>query len=92
MRKILKSASFKKHFGELEGEAVKTAPKGFDKEHPAIDLIRYKQFLVYHSFTNAEVHDPKFVKTLAKAFKAMHPFFDYMSEILTTDENGVPIV
>lgn len=92
LRKILKAAAFKKNFGELAGDAVKTAPKGFSKDHPAIDLIRHKQFLLYHSFTDKEVQDPKFVKKLVKVYKAMHPFFNYMSEVLTTDANGVPIV
>lgn len=91
LRKILKSASFKKNFGEMTGDAVKTSPKGFSKEHPAIDLLRHKQFLLTHSFTDQEVHDPKFLKNLVKVFKAMQPFFNYMSEVLTTDANGVPI-
>jgi len=52
MRKIIKAASFKKMFGTLEGEGVKTAPKGYPKDHPAIDLLRKKQFIVYRNFTD----------------------------------------
>ena len=33
-----------------------------------------------------------FVNEAAKTFQAMLPFHNYMSEVLTTDENGVPIV
>ncbi|MEM8908515.1 MAG: DUF2461 domain-containing protein [Bacteroidota bacterium] len=91
LRKILNAAKFKKYFGELKGEQVKTAPKGYAKDHPAIDLLRYKQLYVMHTFTNEEVLSPRFVKTVAKGFKNMRPFFDYMSEVLTTDSNGVPI-
>ncbi len=90
-RKILKSAAFKKTFGSLEGEQVKSAPRGFDKNHPAIDLLRYKQFIVYRQFTDKEVLAPGFVNDLSKSFKSMRPFFNYMSEVLTTDENGVPL-
>ena len=50
LRKILKSKSFKTYFGQLEGERVKTAPKGYKKDHPAIDLLRYKQFLLRRHF------------------------------------------
>ena len=75
----------------MEGEQVKTAPKGFSKEHPAIDLLRYKQYLVYQHFTDKQVTTEGFVNELVKAFKSMRPFFNYMSEVLTTDENGVPI-
>ena len=92
IRKILNSAKFKNTFGELEGEKVKTAPKGFAKDHPAIDLIRHKQFIFHRSFTDKEVTDPKFLKEAIKTFKNMRPFFDYMSEVLTTDLNGVSII
>ena len=91
LRKIINSASFKKHFGELAGDQVKTAPKGYAKDHPNIDLLRYKQYLLYRSFTDEEVTSKGFVKELNKYFKAMRPFLDYMSEVLTTDANGVPI-
>ena len=92
IRKIIASKSFKKHFGELQGDAVKTAPKGFSKEHPAIDLIRMKQFTVSRQFSDAEVLDKKFEKEVIKTFEAMRPYFDYMTEVLTTDLNGVSLL
>jgi uncharacterized protein (TIGR02453 family) len=92
LRKIIKSASFTKMFGILEGTTLKTAPRGFDKDHPAVDLLRYKQFIVHRKFTNKEIADPKFVKEIVKTYKAMQPFFNYMSEVLTTDSNGVSII
>jgi uncharacterized protein (DUF2461 family) len=90
--KILKSDHFRNWFGELRGEKVKTSPKGFSKNDPAIDLIRHKQFLVYHHFTDKEVTDSEFSEKLSDVFKAMRPFFDLMSEYLTTDLNGVSLV
>lgn len=89
LRKILNSKSFKAMFGELQGEQVKTAPKGFDKEHEAIDLLRFKQFLLIRHFSDEEVLSKSFVKEADQTFKAMRPFFDYMSEVLTTDVNGL---
>jgi uncharacterized protein (TIGR02453 family) len=92
MRSIINSTNFKKHFGELKGEQLKTAPKGFDKEHPAVDLLRYKQFLLGHNFTDAEAMQPDFADKVNETFKAMRPFFNYMSEVLTTDVNGELVV
>lgn len=88
LRSIINSKKFKESFGTLDGEQVKTAPKGFAKDDPAIDLLRYKQFLVVHTFKNADVMKADFPKIMADQFKNMRPFFDYMSEILTTDLNG----
>jgi uncharacterized protein (TIGR02453 family) len=87
-RKIIEDKKFIQYFGSLNGEQLKTSPKGFDKEHPAIDLLRYKQFMVRHNFTDAEANSPDFVNKATETFQAMRPFLDYMSVVLTTDENG----
>ena len=88
LRKIIADATFKKMFGTLEGEELKTAPKNFDKTHPDIDLIRKKQFLLTRKFTNKEVLLPNFKDEIIATFAAMRPFFNYMSDVLTTDLNG----
>lgn len=92
MKKILNSKSFISNFGSLQGEQLKTAPKGFDVNHEAIDLLRYKQFLVMKRFTDDEVLSPNFLEEALETFKNMRPFFDYMSEILTTDINGASVL
>lgn len=91
-RKIINSKKFKQYFGTLKGEELKTAPKGFDKEHPDIDLIRKKQYLIGRDFTDKEVLSKDFLKECNLTFKAMRPFFDFMSETLTTNENGESII
>ena len=88
LREIIAEATFKKMFGTLEGEELKTAPKNFDKTHPDIDLIRKKQYLLTRKFTNKEVMSPNFREEVIATFAAMRPFFNYMSDVLTTDLNG----
>jgi uncharacterized protein (TIGR02453 family) len=91
LRKILNSKSFISTFGTLKGEQLKTSPQGFDGAHEAIDLLRYKQFLLIRSFSDKEVLSDSFLKEVNQAFKNMRPFLDYMSEVLTTDINGVAL-
>jgi uncharacterized protein (TIGR02453 family) len=91
LRKILKSKKFKDTFGELLGEQLKSAPKGFDKEHPAIDLLRYKSMYVFKAFSDKEVLSPDFSKEVIKVYKNIQPFFAYMTDILTHDLDGVPL-
>ena len=88
IRAIIADPTFQKVFGELKGDELKTAPKGFDKTHPAIDLIRKKHFLVSKSFTDQEDIHPGFKKEVLATFQAMRPFFDYMSDVLSTNLNG----
>lgn len=91
IEKIISDKTFVKYFGSLQGDSVKTAPRGFDKDHPAIDLIRKKQFVVMRKFTDQEVLSDDFQKEAVLTLLAMRPFFDYMSEVLTTDLNGEPL-
>ena len=91
LQEILSSKEFISTFGKLEGEQLKTAPKGFDKDHSAIHLINYKQFLLVKRFTDKQAQSNNYLENVFTTFQAMRPFFDYMSEILTTDLNGEPI-
>lgn len=88
LRKILKSKSFTSLFGALEGEQLKKVPRGYDADHEAADLLKYKQFLLIRRFTDKEVISGDFLKEASLTFKGMRPFFDYMSEVLSTDVNG----
>ena len=91
LRNIINHSTFQKTFGSLQGEEVKTAPRGYNKEHPSIDLLRKKQFVVSRTFTDKEVTQDTFLKETVQIFQHMRPFFDYMSDILTTDSNGLPL-
>lgn len=91
LREILNSKSFIETFGTLQGEQLKTTPKGFSADDEAIDLLRYKQFFVRRTFTDEEVLSPSFLKEANQVFINMRPFFDYMSSVLTTDVNGEEI-
>jgi uncharacterized protein (TIGR02453 family) len=92
MRDIMSDANFKAIWGALEGEEVKTAPKGFSKEHENIDLIKKKMYIFTRKFSDKEVLAPDFVDTVEESFKAIRPFFDYMSDVLTTNLNGESIL
>lgn len=92
MRDILNQNSFKQVWGDLVGDELITAPKGFDKDHRAIDLIRKKQYIFIKKFTDKEVLDSNFIASVDDAFKTVRPYFNYMSDVLTTDLNGVSLI
>ena len=77
--KILNDKKFKKYFTGLDDfDKLKTAPKGYPKDHPHIDLLKNKRFIVTHYFTDKEVLDKKFVKTAAEVAKAIKPLNDFL--------------
>ena len=90
-KKLLNRKSLINTFGKMTGEQIISAPRGYAKEHPAIDLLRYKQFIFKCEFPDKEVCRPGFVHKVSDTFKKMRPFLNFMSEVLTTDANGVPV-
>jgi uncharacterized protein (TIGR02453 family) len=87
-RKILKSKEIYSNWGNLEGNELKTAPRNFDKNHPDIDLIRKKQFVFKINYSDKEVLEKRFIDKIELSLKAIRPFLNYMTDVLTTDENG----
>jgi uncharacterized protein (TIGR02453 family) len=91
-KKLLAGKTLSKTFGKLLGHQLSSAPRGYAKDHPAIDLLRYKQFLLKYEFSENEVLSPGFLSKANDVFKKMRPFLNYMSEVLTTDANGVSVI
>lgn len=87
-RKILRNKKLLSTFGEIEGDRVKTAPRGYPKDHPAIDLLQLKQYWFEKSYSDAQVTARDFHKQVSRDYRAIRPFFDAMSEVLTTNANG----
>ncbi|EDP95860.1 DUF2461 domain-containing protein [Kordia algicida OT-1] len=92
IRNIINKKSFKDIWGAFEGDEVKTAPKGFSRDHAAIDLIKKKQFIFTKKLTDKQVTSSNFMTEVDAHFQAIRPFFNYMSEVLTTDLNGVSLI
>lgn len=94
IREILLKPAFKKVYGGnfVQRDPVKTAPRGFEKDDPNIDLIRLKSFFLAKNFTDAEVVSPDFSQKVIAHYQLLRPFFDYMSDVLTTDLNGASLL
>lgn len=73
---ILIQKEFKKHFGGLSiegGWVMKTAPKGYTTDNPAIEYLKYKSFIVTKYFTDDEVANQSFATEVEKSFKLAKP-------------------
>ena len=92
LRGLMNKPTFKSVWGALQGDELKSAPRGFDKLNPNIDLIRKKQFIFTKTYLDKEVLSDGFDKEVIKNFKVIRPYFDYMSSVLTTNLNGESIL
>ena len=77
--KILNSREYRKYFNGLEGEKLKLPPRGYEKDHPHIELIKMKSFLPEKSLSDDEVTAPDFFETVTGAFRAMKPVIDFLT-------------
>ena len=83
LKKILTKPSFKKAFGGLSREhALKTAPKGYPKDHPDIELLKLNSFIVWKNVTDKDILGPKSIKTLTTLGKEMKPLMDFLKTAL----------
>jgi uncharacterized protein (TIGR02453 family) len=80
--KVLNEKNFRRFFGTLEGDKLKKAPKGYDNDHPAIELLKHKSFLAVNNIPDSKVTDVSFNAYILENFRAMKPFNDYLNEAL----------
>ncbi|HRI40988.1 MAG: DUF2461 domain-containing protein [Candidatus Pollutiaquabacter aromativorans] len=83
LKKILTKPSFKKAFGGLSREhALKTAPKGYPKDHPDIELLKLNSFIVWKNVSDKDILGPKSIKSLTTLGKEMKPLMDFLKTAL----------
>ena len=80
-RKIATAKSFRKYFETVGGGTLKTAPKGYPKDHPHLDLLRLKSVTVSRSISDALVTSPQFLRETLATFEAMRPFLRYLDSL-----------
>lgn len=78
-RKILKRPAVRKTFSEFEGEALTRPPKGFPADHPAMDLLRCKQWGLSTVLPAGAAQRKDFAKILVKHFRLLAPMVDALN-------------
>lgn len=79
-RKIINNRELKNFFGDLEGEKLKSAPKGFMKDHPDIEFLKMKSFLVSRTITDKEIVSDTAYGTIVRGCRIMKPLNDFLNE------------
>lgn len=79
--RIINDPLFKKYFGELDGEKLKTTPRDYPADHPYIELLRYKSFLALHPVSDRQALAEDFFKYCGQVFAALKPFDDFLNNL-----------
>lgn len=81
-KEILNSESFRKYFGEMEGEKLKTAPRDYPKDHPEIELLRHKSYLATHRCADEQVLSDGFLAHCGRVYEALFPFDQFLNRAM----------
>lgn len=89
LQEILTDKNFKKEFGSLdinENNSLKSMPRGYEKDHPAIEFLKLKSFTASQTYDISEVTKKDFVKKMSQKLIALKPLNDFINRALDTEE------
>ncbi|MGO9230108.1 MAG: DUF2461 domain-containing protein [Bryobacteraceae bacterium] len=86
LRRILANPKVLSLFGEMQGEQLTRVPKGFCADHPAADLLRFKQFLLYVVLPPTLATSPQLYAEIVDRFRAMTPFLRFLNAPLPNEK------
>lgn len=78
--KIMKSKKFSEVFPSMYDDRLKTVPKGFSKEHPAAELLKYKSFIFSSMIDDDSVNSEKFTDEVLKKFKIVYEWNRFLQK------------
>ncbi len=91
LRAICKERMFRHFFGQITGERLKRIPKGFAPDHPAADLLVYKQFLAAGHLDPAIAETPKLFQELVERFRAIEPLIVFLNSALAGEKSKIKL-
>lgn len=84
LKKIMSDRKFRKLFGDFdEFDKLKTAPKGYPKDHAHIEWLKLKSFIVEMPLTDKQVAEKKFIRVVADGCKVIKPLNDYLRDAIS---------
>jgi uncharacterized protein (TIGR02453 family) len=78
--KIINAPDFKKFYKEIDSDTLKKVPPGFNKESPAAEYLKYKEYCAGSGFTDNEVLSDSFADQVIKKFKAAEKFNKFLGQ------------
>jgi uncharacterized protein (TIGR02453 family) len=78
-RKLIGSKTLRQLFGEMHANQAARVPKGFAADHPAADMLRYKQYVFYVEMPPDLVTSPELFGEVRKRFQALTPLVDFLN-------------
>lgn len=78
--KIIQNKDFIKTYGQLDGDRLKTPPRGYSSDNPNIELLKYKSYLVLKQVPDRVAVSSNYFETVIEALKVMKPLNDFLTD------------
>ncbi len=79
LRRLLSNRKLRGLMGELRGDTLSRVPKGFDAGHPAAELIKHKDWILYVTLDPALATTPQLFTEILARFRAIAPVLEYLN-------------
>lgn len=79
LHRIVTAPAFRTAVGQLEGEQLSRVPRGYLKDHPAADYLRFKQFLAGCEYEAEFAYSPRFYREVLAVFRAVAPLVRFLN-------------
>lgn len=89
LEEIMNNKNFQKEFGDFdrnEKNLLKNPPRGYEKDHPAIEFLKLKSFETSQKFDFEEVLAADFVAKMSKKLIVLKPLNDFINRALTSED------
>ncbi len=78
LRQIIETPTFRKVFEQQYGERLKTAPKGYPKDHPELDLLQLKNHIFLHKVEDKKATSSNYVDQVVEGIRILHPYIKFL--------------
>src|SRR5688572_9942350 len=92
LHRIVTARPFQRAVGTLDGEQLTRVPRGYLKDHPAADYLRFKQFLGFREFEPAFATSDRFYPELLRTFKALTPLVRFLNTAIREGVASPPVL
>lgn len=86
LEKIVSEKSFADTYGDFDRNdetQLKTAPRDFEKDHPAIEFLKLKSFTATRTLSDKELADKNFVRKASEKLLVLKPLNEFLNRALT---------
>jgi uncharacterized protein (TIGR02453 family) len=81
--RVLTAPAFFDYFGPIQGEKLRSSPRNYSKDHPAIELLRHTSMVAARNFSDDEVLAPDFTDRVVDGCRRIKPFLDLLNRVIS---------